>query len=107
MGSSTSSLEFGSRAIMLVSDTPSWLTETKTRAVTWLRRLVVGLPRRRPGFAPEPVHVGFVVEKLALGQVFFPEFFGLPLSVSFHQGSMLIYYPWEEEYYHSWPQVRT
>jgi hypothetical protein len=34
-------------------------------AVSWLRRLVAGLSPRRPGFTPEPVHVGFV----ALGQV--------------------------------------
>jgi uncharacterized RDD family membrane protein YckC len=44
---------------------------------------------------------------IGTGTGFFPEFFGFPLSVSFHQGSMLIYYPWEEEYYRWWPQVRT
>jgi hypothetical protein len=41
-----------------------------SRAVPWLRRLVVGLPPRRPGFDPGSVHVGFVVDKVALGQVF-------------------------------------
>jgi hypothetical protein len=35
----------------------------------------------RPGFAPGSVHVGFTVDKVALGQDFFPEFFGFPLSV--------------------------
>jgi hypothetical protein len=35
-------------------------------AVPWLRRLVASLSPRRPGF----VNVGFVVEKVALGQVF-------------------------------------
>jgi hypothetical protein len=40
------------------------------QAVPWLRRLVVGLPPRRPGFHPGSVHVGFVVDKVALGQVF-------------------------------------
>jgi hypothetical protein len=32
----------------------------------WLRSLVAGLPRRTPG----SIHVGFVVDKVALGQVF-------------------------------------
>jgi hypothetical protein len=41
-------------------------------AVPWLRRLVTGIPPRRPGFDPGSVHVGFVVDKLALGQVFPP-----------------------------------
>jgi hypothetical protein len=38
--------------------------------VPWLRRLVADLPPRRPGFDPGLVHVGFVVDKVALGQVF-------------------------------------
>jgi hypothetical protein len=38
----------------------------------WLRRLVAGLLQRRPGFNPGPVHVGFVVEKVSLWQVFPP-----------------------------------
>jgi hypothetical protein len=36
----------------------------------WLRGLVAGLPPRRPGFDPGLVRVGFVVDKVALGQVF-------------------------------------
>jgi hypothetical protein len=40
------------------------------KAVPWLRRLAAGLPPRRPGFDPGSVHVGFVVDKVALGQVF-------------------------------------
>jgi hypothetical protein len=35
-----------------------------------------------PGSMPGSVHVGFVVDKVALGQVF-PEYFCLPVSVSF------------------------
>jgi hypothetical protein len=42
---------------------------------------------RRTGFDPGSVHMGFVVDKVALGQVF-PEYFGLPLSISFHRCSM-------------------
>jgi hypothetical protein len=38
-------------------------------AVPWLRWLVAGLPPRRPGFDPGSVHVEFVVDKVALGQV--------------------------------------
>jgi hypothetical protein len=40
------------------------------RAVPWLRRLFAGLSPRRPGFRPGSVHVGFVVDKVTLGQVF-------------------------------------
>jgi hypothetical protein len=40
------------------------------KSVPWLRRLVSGLSSRRDGFAPRSVHVGFVMKKLALGQVF-------------------------------------
>jgi hypothetical protein len=35
----------------------------------WLRRLAAGLPPRRPGFDPGSVRVGFVVDKVALGEV--------------------------------------
>jgi hypothetical protein len=41
-------------------------------AVPYLRRLAASIPLRRPGFDPRSVHVGFVVDKLALGQVFPP-----------------------------------
>jgi hypothetical protein len=39
-------------------------------AVPWLRSLVAGLSPGRPGIAPGSIHVGFVVDKVALGQVF-------------------------------------
>jgi hypothetical protein len=39
-------------------------------AVPWLRRLVAGLSSRRPGFDPGSVHVGFMVDSVALGHVF-------------------------------------
>jgi hypothetical protein len=35
-------------------------------AVPWLRRLVADVSPRRPGFYPGSVHVGFVVDKVAL-----------------------------------------
>jgi hypothetical protein len=40
----------------------------KRMVVPWLRSLVAGLSLRRPGFAPGSIHVGFVVDKVALGQ---------------------------------------
>jgi hypothetical protein len=53
------------------------------RAVTLLKRLVAGFPPRRPGFASGQ-HVGFVVDKAAMGQVF-SEYFIFPCQSSFHQ----------------------
>jgi hypothetical protein len=39
-------------------------------AVPWLRLLVAGLLLQRPKFSPRLVQMGFVVHKVALGQVF-------------------------------------
>jgi len=36
----------------------------------WLRWLLASLSLQRPMFSPRPVYVGFVVEKVALAQVF-------------------------------------
>jgi hypothetical protein len=47
--------------------TPRILCNYAHRAVPWLRRLAAGFPPRRPGFDPGSVHVGFVVDKVALG----------------------------------------
>jgi hypothetical protein len=52
-----------------------------TRAVPWLRRLVAGLSPRRPVFAPKSVHVGFVVDKVALGQGFLRVLRFSPVSI--------------------------
>jgi hypothetical protein len=43
----------------------------------WLRRLVAGISQRSTGFTSGSVHVGFVVDKVALGQVS-SELFGFP-----------------------------
>jgi hypothetical protein len=45
---------------------------------------VAGFPPRRPGFEPWSGHVGFVVDKVVLGQVF-SEYFRFPCQSSFHQ----------------------
>jgi hypothetical protein len=39
-------------------------------AIAWLRQLVASLSPWRPRFVPVSVHVGFVVEKVTLGQDF-------------------------------------
>jgi hypothetical protein len=49
-------------------------------AVPWLRRLVAGLSPRRPGFDVGSVHVGFVVDKVALGQMFLRALRFFPVS---------------------------
>jgi hypothetical protein len=47
------------------------------QAVQYLRRLVAGFPPRRNGCEPGSDHVGFMVDKVALGQVC-SECFGFP-----------------------------
>jgi hypothetical protein len=42
---------------------------------------------QRPGFDPGSVHVGFVVDKVAMGHVF-SEYFDFPQSLSFHRCSI-------------------
>jgi hypothetical protein len=43
-----------------------------------------GFPPRQPGFDPRTGYVGFVVDKVALGQVFI-EYFGFFCQFSFHR----------------------
>jgi hypothetical protein len=43
-----------------------------------------GFPSRRPGFECRSGNVGFVADKVALGQGFF-EYFGFPCQYSFHR----------------------
>jgi hypothetical protein len=50
---------------------------SRNKAAPYLKRLVAGFPPRRPGFKPGSSHVGFVVDKVALEQVF-SEYFGFP-----------------------------
>jgi hypothetical protein len=47
-----------------------YLYQSVSQAVSWLTWLVAGLSLGRPGFDPRSVHVGFVEDKVALGQVF-------------------------------------
>jgi hypothetical protein len=45
----------------------------------------LAFPLRRPGFEPGSSQVGFVVDKVALGQIFFSEYLGFPCQSLFHQ----------------------
>jgi hypothetical protein len=67
-----------------------------TMAMPWHRSLVAGLSPRRPVFAPGTIHVGFVVDKVALGQVPPPppEFFGFPLSIYHSTVTLQTYIIW-------------
>jgi hypothetical protein len=47
---------------------------------------------RRHGFNPMSVKMGFVVDKVALEQSVFPEYFGFPLSVYIHHCSIFMYH---------------
>jgi hypothetical protein len=56
-------------------------------AVPWLRSLVAGFSSRRPRFEPGSIHVGFVVDKVALGQVFLRVIRFSTFNISFHRRS--------------------
>jgi hypothetical protein len=62
----------------------------------WLGRLVAGLSTRGPEFVPRSFHVGFLVDKVTLGQVFL-RVHRFPLLISFHQGSGLSYHLGHEQ----------
>jgi hypothetical protein len=55
-----------------VASSPTYFSIFPSMAVPWLRRLVASLSPWRPGFDIRSVHVEFVVDKVALGQVFPP-----------------------------------
>jgi hypothetical protein len=52
-----------------------------SQATPWLRPLVTGLSLWRPGFAPGSVHVEFMVDRVALGQVFVWALQFFPVSI--------------------------
>jgi len=58
--------------------------------VLWVRWFVAGLLPSRFGFNPRAVHMRFVVDKVALGQVVLPLLW-FPPSLSFHQCCILIF----------------
>jgi hypothetical protein len=68
-------------------------------------RLVTGPLPRRSEFAPRSVHVGFVVDKVALGQAFL-RVFRFPLNNIPQCFSILIYHLGDEQLARWWPQFR-
>jgi hypothetical protein len=74
------------------------------KAVLWLRRLVASLPPRSRRFVPGSVYVGFVVDKVALGQVFLSSSV-LPVSIIPPWLSILISFG-DEQKARQWLQFR-
>jgi hypothetical protein len=71
---------------------PPWQAGGSTRnAMPQVRRLAANISPRRSGFAPRKVHVGFVVDEVALGQ-FLCQPLGRPRSVSLHRCSYSLVY---------------
>ena len=66
------------------------LTQALTPCISRFRWSVAGLSQRRPKFSARPVQVGFVVDNVQRDK-FSSEYLGFPLSVSFHQCSILIH----------------
>jgi len=63
---------------------PILLAATSHQAEPWLRQLVTCHSLNKPWFNPRLVHVGFVMEKVAVRQGFV-EYFGSLLSISLHR----------------------
>jgi hypothetical protein len=61
-------------------------------ALPWLKSLVADRLLRGPGFVPGSIHVGFVVDEVALGQVFLRVLLFSPVNISFHRRSPNSYY---------------
>jgi hypothetical protein len=66
------------------------LRGSKLHSAPQFGRPVGGLSSERLGFNPGPVHVGFVMNKVALGQVTRRVFRFSPVSVSFHSFTHLL-----------------
>jgi hypothetical protein len=74
--------------------------------VPWLRRLVPSLSPPNPGVTPRSIHVGFLVDKVALGQVFLRLLLFSPVNISFHRRSPNSYHVGDEQYVRQWQQCR-
>jgi hypothetical protein len=62
------------------------------RAVPWLRRLDAGLSPWNPGLAPRSIHVGFVVDKVAVGEGLLRVILFFPVNIIPPSFSILIDY---------------
>jgi len=56
--------------MQIFPDLLTYVFKTSVGAVPFVRRLVAGLSPRRPELNPRSVYLGFMVERVALGQVF-------------------------------------
>jgi len=54
---------------------------TLVLALPWLRQSVAGFSQRGPEFNPTAVHVGYVLDKVAVGRVFLPGFQISPVNI--------------------------
>jgi hypothetical protein len=87
--SSTTSSEHAGRfsKMRATSSVASQVRLSSAELVSWdvpyLRRLVAGFPPWPPGFDTRSCHVGFVVDKVALRQVF-SDYFSFPCQFSYH-----------------------
>jgi hypothetical protein len=63
----------------------------KGKAVSWLRGFVPGFSPWRPVFDPGSDPASFVVKKMWHWDMFLTKYFGVPLSVSFRQRSVLVF----------------
>jgi hypothetical protein len=77
--------------LIVVTFCPPWtltvcaaISVTLCWAVPWLRWLVVGLSPRRPGFAPESIHLRFVVDNVVLGHSVLPSQYHSTVSLQTH-----------------------
>ena len=75
--------------LVFVMETQCVYHEVTTK-LPWFSRLVAILSARWPGFNLKTVHVRFVVDKVALGQVSVPAL-RFPLTLSFHQCSVFAF----------------
>jgi hypothetical protein len=62
----------------------SFSKQSVTNEFSRLWHLAVEFSCQGQQFDPRPICVGFVVDKVALGQVFLGVYYSFPLSVSFH-----------------------
>jgi hypothetical protein len=78
--------------------TAGCLLETSREAVPWHRRLAAGLSQRSPAFGPRSIHVGFVVDKMALGLAFLRVLQFSPVNIIPPSFSIIVYHPrqWQQ-----------
>jgi hypothetical protein len=74
------------------------LAFSSSTAVPWLRRLVAGLSPQSPEFAPGSIHVAFLVDRVALGQVCLRVLHFSPVSIIPPSFSILIFHRGDEQY---------